>query len=79
MQPYMISQGVPLRKTGGTVQSISIGPNTRETIDVNGAVGTGKEVSAKVTSDRPIVAERPMYFNFNGINGGHNVVGYASP
>ena len=63
------------RGGGGTTQSVSIGPNTRETIDVNSAVGSGKEVSAKVTSDRPIIAERPMYFNFSGINGGHNVVG----
>jgi len=67
------------RGGGGTTQNISVGPNTRETIDVNGAVGQGREVSAKVTSDKAIIAERPMYFNFQGINGGHNVVGANNP
>ena len=67
------------RGGGGSTQTLAIGPNTRQTVDVNGQVGSNKEVSAKVTSDKAIIAERPMYFNFNGINGGHNVVGYAAP
>ncbi len=65
---------------GGTkVQNVYIGANTRETVDVNSAVGENKEVSVKVESTQPIVAERPMYFNFDGINGGHNVAGAESP
>lgn len=63
------------RGGGGTTQYLRVGPATRETVYVNGVVGPNKEVSAKVTSDQFIIAERPMYFNFNGINGGHNVVG----
>lgn len=64
------------RGGGGTTQNIRVGASTRETIYVNAAVGPNKEVSAKLTSDQPLVAERPMYFNFNGMNGGHDVVGY---
>jgi hypothetical protein len=35
------------------------------------------DVSIKVTSDQPIMAERPVYFLYNGsIAGGHNTEGY---
>jgi len=67
------------RSGGGTSQNITIGPNTRETVDVNAVVGSGREVSVKITSDKPIVAERPMYFKFGSINGGHCVVGANMP
>jgi hypothetical protein len=41
-------------------------------------VGAERNVSIKVTSDLPIVAERPMYFNYKGSwSGGHDVVGYS--
>ena len=61
---------------GGTSQNVTVGPNTRETIDVNAVVGPGKEVSAELSSDQPIVAERPMYFSYkNDWTGGHNVIG----
>jgi hypothetical protein len=39
----------------------------------------GVSHSTKVTSDQPIIAERPMYFTFPlnpSINGGHNVIGF---
>ncbi len=62
------------RSGGGKTQSITVGANSRETIDVNSIVGSDQEVSTKIISDQPIIAERPMYFNFNGISGGHNVV-----
>jgi len=52
-----------------------VGANTRETIDVNEAVGSGKEVSIRLESTQPIVAERPIYFNFLGRNGGHDATG----
>lgn len=65
------------RGGGGTTQTVTVGANTRETIDVNAAVGPNREVSAKVTSDQAIVAERPMYFNFRGKDGGHNTKGAA--
>jgi len=38
------------------------------------------DVSIKVSSDQPVVAERPMYFNYNGAwDGGHDVMGAESP
>ncbi len=57
---------------------------TRNTIDVKGAVGPDAEVSIEVVSDRPIVAERPMYFDYQGMGshawtGGHCVVGTDEP
>ena len=58
-------------------QSKTVAPNSRLTVDVNDDAGRGMEVSAKVTSDKPIVVERPMYFNYNGWTGGHDVVGFA--
>lgn len=52
--------------------------NSRKTVNVNEDAGANLSISAKVTSDLPVVVERPMYFNFNGMwPGGHDVVGYA--
>jgi hypothetical protein len=47
-------------------QGLVVAPNSRSTVDVNSAVGLYKDVSAKVESTQPIVAERPMYFNYHG-------------
>ncbi|MDD5748892.1 MAG: hypothetical protein PHP64_07610 [Actinomycetota bacterium] len=47
-------------------QSFNVKPHSRTTVNVNGAVGTGKDVSAKIEATRPIVVERPMYFNYKG-------------
>ncbi|MBC7230807.1 MAG: PQQ-binding-like beta-propeller repeat protein [Actinobacteria bacterium] len=57
---------------------------TRTTVDVKGAVGSDVEVSIKVVSDRPVVAERPVYFSYQGMGshgwtGGHCVVGADEP
>ena len=59
-------------------QEVPVGATTRQTVYVNDAVGKDKNVSVRVTSDNPIVAERPMYFNYRGAwTGGHDVVGYT--
>ena len=51
--------------------------NSRYTVLVNRDAGPNKAVSARVSSDLPIICERPMYFIFNGVwTGGHDVVGY---
>ncbi len=66
---------------GGTLikPAITVPANSRETIDVNLDAGTNKEVSIKVDSTQPIVAERPMYFNYqNKWQGGHNTIGTSS-
>ncbi len=57
---------------------------TRSTVYVNGDVGEGMEVSVKVVSDKPLVAERPVYFDYQGTSGrawtgGHCVVGADAP
>ena len=53
---------------------------SRYTVDVNTEVGADQDVSCVVTSDQPIVAERPMYFNYHGKwTGGHDVVGAPAP
>ncbi len=65
----------------GTTQNkpTIIKPNSRQTVNVNAAVGPDKEVSLKVQSDQPIIAERPMYFSYrNKLKGGHNTVGAPS-
>ncbi len=51
----------------------------RATLDVNAAVGPDRDVSALVTADRSIVAERPMYFDYGGWTGGSDVVGAPAP
>lgn len=51
---------------GPVVKSHLVPAASRYTIKVNDEVGPGQAVSAKVESDRPIVAERPMYFRYGG-------------
>lgn len=49
---------------------------TRKTVNVNEQAGPNLELSAQVVSDRSVVVERPMYFNYGGEwTGGHDVVG----
>lgn len=71
---YMKASGpaVEVRKT--------LEADSRTTIDVNAEVGPDQDVSVLVTSDEPIVAERPMYFQFQPgtgafWKGGHNSTG----
>ena len=71
---YMIEDG------NADDQKLVISARSRKTILVNDWVGPGQNVSIKVTSDNPIIIERPMYFNYgNGWPGGHCVVGASSP
>ena len=52
--------------------------NTRLTVSANSDVGANQDISAKVSSDNPIIVERPMYFNYQGAwTGGHDVVGFV--
>jgi hypothetical protein len=63
--------------TGQTVKkTLKAGPRSRQTVSVNDAVGPDQDVSCSVTSDVPVICERPMYFNYQGMwTGGHDVVG----
>jgi hypothetical protein len=52
----------------------------RFTVDVNATVGPGRDVALKVESDQPVVAERPMYFNYRWMwDGGHITIGTTMP
>ena len=71
---YMLGDGSTVQKT----QTIAAG--SRATVNVNAAVGAGKEVSTLVMADRDIVVERPLYFNYGGLwTGGHVVMGTGMP
>ncbi len=60
-------------------EEMTVPAGSRATIDVNTAAGWDKNVSVRIASDQPLVAERPMYFSYNGLTGGHNVMGAPSP
>ncbi|MBU4386253.1 MAG: hypothetical protein KKH73_04580, partial [Actinobacteria bacterium] len=61
-------------------QELVIPARSRKTVLVNDWVGPANNVSIKVSSDNPIITERPMYFNYgSGWPGGHCVVGAPSP
>jgi hypothetical protein len=57
--------------------AIDIAIGKRETVKVADIVGRGHNVSTRIASDKPVIAERPMYFNCNGWTGGHDVVGFT--
>jgi uncharacterized protein YkwD/uncharacterized protein YvpB len=52
--------------------------NSRFTVPVREVFGTGS-FSVQVTSDRPVLAERAMYFTYRGRDGGHDSIGAAQP
>jgi hypothetical protein len=61
------------------IKQYTVPARSRKTIRVNDEVGGGLELSCllRVVSGSPVMAERPIYFNFHGMDGGHNVVGYC--
>jgi hypothetical protein len=67
---YQLGSGQVIKK------SYSVARGSRRTVSVNAEVGPNQDVSAVVHSNVPIVAERPLYFNYrNKWTGGHDVVG----
>jgi hypothetical protein len=50
--------------------------HSRYTVYVNKDAGEGFSISAEVVADKPVIVERPMYFDFMGWTGGHDVLGY---
>ncbi|MDY6796414.1 MAG: hypothetical protein SWK76_14235 [Actinomycetota bacterium] len=63
-------------ETGENIDGTLVVPaHARSTVNVNTAVGEDHDVSARLTADRLIVAERPMYFDYYGWPGGHCCVG----
>lgn len=66
-----------------TRRTYTVDPGRRYTVEVAREVGRGKDVSVKLSSSRPFLAERPMYFSYPGDGagwtGGHCVIGVPSP
>jgi hypothetical protein len=62
----------------GIVHSARIPPDERYTVSVNDVVGADRDFFIQVDSELPVVAERPMYFNYlKAWPGGHDVLGAA--
>ena len=60
--------------------STDLPARSRVTLHLNHVLGPGVDFSFHVGADVPIVAERPMYFLYNGAwSGGHDVLGAAAP
>lgn len=71
---YLLSSG---RKVE---QIVEVSPNSRFTIYVDSVKGMeSAEFSTKIVSSVPVIAERSMYFNYNGIIDGHNSPGALKP
>lgn len=66
---------------GDTIShKLQLGAHSRGTIHANSVAGEGKDISCKVSAGLPVVAERPMYFSYEGrLKGGHSVVGATAP
>jgi hypothetical protein len=61
------------------VAELTVDPGSRSTVFVNRFM-PGCGVSAKVTSDEPIISERAMYFNYQGLwKGGTDSAGTPEP
>lgn len=58
-------------------RSHRIEPRSRLTIYVNEDAGRDLELSCRILSDTPVICERPMYFYFSGMTGGHVVTGFV--
>ena len=64
--------------------NVTVPPNSRATVSPRTKLGTGNDAShdfsttVACTNGKQIIAERPMYFNYNGVwTGGHDVVGFT--
>jgi kumamolisin len=53
---YLLGSGAPVSK------GYSVPATSRKTLNVNTEIGNDHDVSLVVTSDTPLIAERPMYF-----------------
>lgn len=67
------------------VQELTVSKHSRETVVVKDRLGEGDDPAhdfsalVETTNNVPIVAERPMYFDYNGWTGGHDVMGVPAP
>src|SRR5450756_801215 len=84
--PGSAAASVTLNYTKGDGTSaavdVTVPKNSRVTVSPRDTLGTGDDeahdFSTRVTSNQPIIVERPMYFNYNGVwTGGSDAVGLA--
>ncbi len=70
-----------MRPDGGVITSqVNIPPRRRHSVHVDDVPGLeSSEVSTQVASNIPIVAERAMYFDYGGKDGGHGSIGTSAP
>jgi beta-lactamase class A len=60
--------------------ALTISPVSRVSLLMNGLVGPDLDIALHISSDQPILAERPVYFDYRGQwPGGHCTVGVAAP
>ena len=74
---YVAITYLPANGSAPTEQVVAVAPHSRYTINTSTEMAS-QSFSMIVESGLPIVAERPMYFNYNnsGQTGGSDVVGY---
>ncbi|MHB8895965.1 MAG: hypothetical protein ACYC99_12435 [Candidatus Geothermincolia bacterium] len=86
--PGTVAATVTLRYMKGdgtnTSEQVAVSPNSRSTVVPRNKLGTGDDpahdFSTEVTSDQPVIVERPMYFNYQGVwTGGSDVMGATFP
>jgi len=66
--------------TGADPISFPLPAGTRQSIKLDSLPGLeATDVSTTVTATRPVVAERAVYFNYNGKPGGHDSIGVKYP
>jgi len=65
-------------------QTLSVAANSRATVKMKDKLGEGNDsahdvsTTVECTNGQLIIAERPMYFCYNGAwTGGHDVVGFT--
>jgi hypothetical protein len=73
---YTVQGGTPL------VRNHTVDPQSRYTINVGSDAAKDLSLSIGVTSDQPVICERPMYFFYQGYSsynwpGGHDSQGFA--
>jgi hypothetical protein len=70
-----------MRPDGAAItRTVSVPGRRRYTVHVDEIPGLeATDVSTQVASDLPIVAERAMYFNYQGEDGGHDTIGTSQP
>ncbi len=77
--PSQVNISMHLNDGREIARTISIPAGQRRTLFINQEVGGAFDVSIHLHSELPVVAERVIYFNYRGWQGGHASLGETSP